>query len=220
MPAAEKLAVVSTALESPKVTVPGPDVLVHLVVTAPGGLGRPSSVTVPSRLALSGSVIAGIIAGVDRPTLRLKSGRIYRDRHFVVGRLVAVVGRQAKHVVAGQSRSSPSYPPRWRSPKLTVPGPDVLVHLVVTTPGGFGRPSSLTLPSRLAAVGQRNVRIRPGVDRRGRVRAALEPDREAVCGRLGGRMDIGVKGVDAVDLGLDRIYESLAAQAVVRVLCM
>ena len=39
------------ALALPKVAVPGPLVCVHSVVTAAGGLGRPSSVTVASRLA-------------------------------------------------------------------------------------------------------------------------------------------------------------------------
>ncbi len=57
MPSAEKLAVVSTALASPKVTVPGPLTWLQVVVTAPGGSGSPSSVTVPSRAALSGKVI-------------------------------------------------------------------------------------------------------------------------------------------------------------------
>jgi len=50
----EKLALVSTALASAKVTVPGPDTFDQVVVTAPGGFGRPSSVTVPSRLAFEG----------------------------------------------------------------------------------------------------------------------------------------------------------------------
>ena len=56
MPAAEKVAVVSTAFGLPKVTVPGPLTLLQVGVVAPGGLGRPSSVTVPSRLAEAGSV--------------------------------------------------------------------------------------------------------------------------------------------------------------------
>ena len=51
MPAALKAAVVSTAAALPKVTVPGPLTLLHAVVMLP--LGKPSSVTVPLRLALA-----------------------------------------------------------------------------------------------------------------------------------------------------------------------
>ncbi len=57
MPATEKLAVVSTNVALPKVTVPGPLIWVHVVVTTPGGLGKPSSVTVPSSAALAGRAI-------------------------------------------------------------------------------------------------------------------------------------------------------------------
>ena len=57
MPAAEKLAVVSTALSSAKVAVPGPLTWLQSVVTLPGGVGRPSSVTVASNVASSGRVI-------------------------------------------------------------------------------------------------------------------------------------------------------------------
>ena len=53
-PAAENVAVVSMAEASPNVTSPGPETLLQVVVTAPGGLGRPSSVTVPSRFAEAG----------------------------------------------------------------------------------------------------------------------------------------------------------------------
>jgi hypothetical protein len=49
--------VVSIAFGSAKVTVPGPETFDQVVVTAPGGLGRPSSVTVPSSVALAGRVI-------------------------------------------------------------------------------------------------------------------------------------------------------------------
>ena len=57
MPAAEKLALVSIAFGLAKVTVPGPETFVQVVVTAPGGLGRPSSVTVPSSAAFAGRLI-------------------------------------------------------------------------------------------------------------------------------------------------------------------
>ena len=40
-----------------KVTVPGPDSFVHCFVVDPGGVGRPSSVTVPFSVAELGSVI-------------------------------------------------------------------------------------------------------------------------------------------------------------------
>ncbi len=57
VPSVEKLAVVSTALASPKVTVPGPLTWLQVVVTAPGGFGSPSSLTVPSSVAEAGKVI-------------------------------------------------------------------------------------------------------------------------------------------------------------------
>ena len=57
MPACEKDAVVSTAAVLPNVTVPGPDIWDHVVVTCPGEVGSPSSLTVPSRLADDGSTM-------------------------------------------------------------------------------------------------------------------------------------------------------------------
>ena len=48
---------VSTVAALPNVTVPGPLTFVQVVVTAPGGFGRPSSVTVPSSVAVAGKVI-------------------------------------------------------------------------------------------------------------------------------------------------------------------
>src|SRR5437763_9294012 len=36
---------------------------------------------------------------------------------------------------------------------VTVPGPLTFVQVVVTTPGGFGSPSSVTVPFRLALAG-------------------------------------------------------------------
>jgi hypothetical protein len=56
VPSIEKLAEVFSALASPNVTVPGPLTVDHIVVNAPGGLGNPSSVAVPLRLADAGSV--------------------------------------------------------------------------------------------------------------------------------------------------------------------
>ena len=46
----------STADAFANVTVPGPSYFDQVVVTAPGGVGNPSSVTVPSSDAVSGSV--------------------------------------------------------------------------------------------------------------------------------------------------------------------
>ena len=48
---------VPAALAFWNVTVPGPLPLLQVVVTAPGGLGSPSSVTVPSSVAPAGSVM-------------------------------------------------------------------------------------------------------------------------------------------------------------------
>ena len=49
MPLVEKLAVVLRALALPKVTVPGPLIFDQLAVQAEGGLGRPSSLIVPTK---------------------------------------------------------------------------------------------------------------------------------------------------------------------------
>ncbi len=49
---------VTAAFGLPNVTVPGPLTIVQAVVNAAGGLGRPSSLTVPLKLAEAGSVIA------------------------------------------------------------------------------------------------------------------------------------------------------------------
>jgi hypothetical protein len=39
-------------------------------------------------------------------------------------------------------------------PKLTVPGPETFDHVVVSVAGGFGSPSSLAEPLRLALSGR------------------------------------------------------------------
>ena len=56
VPASEKEALVSTAFSSVNDTVPGPLCFVHVVVTAAGGFGKPSSDTVPSNIASAGKV--------------------------------------------------------------------------------------------------------------------------------------------------------------------
>jgi hypothetical protein len=57
VPSIEKLAVVFNAFALPNVTVPGPLTFDQVVVSIAGGLGNPSSVAVPLRLADAGSVI-------------------------------------------------------------------------------------------------------------------------------------------------------------------
>ena len=57
VPATEKLAVVARAAGLANVTVPGPDTADQVVVNVAGGLGRPSSLAVPDRLAEAGAVI-------------------------------------------------------------------------------------------------------------------------------------------------------------------
>ena len=56
MPEAEKLAVVETAFGLPKATVPAPLIWLHVVVVTPGGLGFPSSVTLPLKLTITGQI--------------------------------------------------------------------------------------------------------------------------------------------------------------------
>ena len=57
MPATEKVAVVARAAGFAKVTVPTPDTTDQVVVSVAGGLGRPSSLAVPDKLAAAGKVI-------------------------------------------------------------------------------------------------------------------------------------------------------------------
>src|SRR6266568_5363190 len=56
-PLVEKLAVVLNALAFANVTVPEPLNLLHPNKSSPGGIGRPSSLTVPFSVALAGSVM-------------------------------------------------------------------------------------------------------------------------------------------------------------------
>ncbi len=57
MPATLNVAVVPRAFPFWKLTVPGPLPLLQVTVTRLGGLGKPSSNTVPVRVAPAGSVI-------------------------------------------------------------------------------------------------------------------------------------------------------------------
>src|ERR1700687_4592196 len=58
VPGAAKVAVVAGAAGFPKTTPEtGPETRLHVVVSLPGGLGRPSSVAVPASVAGAGSVM-------------------------------------------------------------------------------------------------------------------------------------------------------------------
>jgi hypothetical protein len=60
VPPSEKATAVLAAFELTNVTVPGPFTLVQVYVNAPGGLGSPSSVADPFKVALSvGTVWSG-----------------------------------------------------------------------------------------------------------------------------------------------------------------
>ena len=58
-------------------------------------------------------------------------------------------------------------------PKVTVPGPLTLLHAVVTVAGGFGSPSSDTVPSSAAAAGSVIVSAAPALTVGGRLRATV-----------------------------------------------
>jgi hypothetical protein len=80
-PEALKLAVVLSAFVFPKLTVPGPLTTLQVVVNEAGGLGKPSSVTVPFRVTPEGSVVdwsepAFTIGGVFAKTERLAASRV------------------------------------------------------------------------------------------------------------------------------------------------
>ncbi len=49
----------------------------------------------------------------------------------------------------------------FASPNVTFPGPLTLLHTVVTVPGGFGSPSSPTVPSSDAVAGSVMDRLGP-----------------------------------------------------------
>ena len=55
MPAVLNDADVLVAEALPKVTAPGPETLVQVLATLPGKLGRPSSLTVPVKVATFGN---------------------------------------------------------------------------------------------------------------------------------------------------------------------
>ena len=97
MPCAEKVAVVSTADASANVTVPGPDTTLQVVVTVAGGLGRPSSVAVPSSDAASDS--ATDASGPASTVGAWFCGRTI-DGDGVGGLGFAVVGEELEHVGA------------------------------------------------------------------------------------------------------------------------
>ncbi len=73
----------STAESSPKVTVPAGPNFDQVVVTEAGGLGSPSSVTVPSRLAEDGRVIDWLVPALtDGAVLAAADGDLVRRRRL------------------------------------------------------------------------------------------------------------------------------------------
>ena len=146
MPAAENVAVESTAEESPNVTVPGPDCFDQVVVTVAGGLGRPSSLIVPSNSVFAGMEIvwslpaltvgARFVPAVGL-TVMVTSSVLINSLSLPVSLRTYVPNVEKVAVVSTTDESS----------NVTVPGPESFDQVVVTVAGGSGSPSSVTVPS-------------------------------------------------------------------------
>lgn len=148
---------VSAALALPKLTAPGPLTLLQVVVRLPGGLGKPSSLTVPCSVAVAGKVMVkfslasttggsflGMIVMVSvSVTMRSLSLALSCRVYSPVCEKVAVV--LSALLLA----------------KLTAPAPLCLLHVTITTLGGLGKPSSLTVPARETGPGKVTVCASP-----------------------------------------------------------
>src|SRR5437867_9072447 len=121
VPLAENVAVVSTKLALPNVTVPGPLTFVHVVVGV--AFGNPSSVTVPSRLAMFvGNVM------------------VWSGPAFAVGAVLAMITTSSlpdnwlslavsRNVYVPPTEKLAVVPAALVLPKVTVPGPLTLLQV-------------------------------------------------------------------------------------------
>jgi hypothetical protein len=161
-PGAENDAVVDNAEAFPNVTVPGPDTRDHVVVTAAGGFGRPSSDALPDNDAVAGNVTDWSVpafttgawfTGVLELTVIWISSLADNDESDAVRRSTYAPGAENDAVVDNADAF----------PNVTVPGPDTRDHVVVTAAGGFGRPSSDADPDNDAVAGNVTVSSAPAL---------------------------------------------------------
>jgi hypothetical protein len=125
-----------------------------VLVTVAGGLGRPSSLDEPNKLADAGKVIVWSV-----PAFAVGVWFTGTTTGFTVMVSVSLAERTLSDAV-----NFKTYVPAWPKdavvdrlfalPKVTVPGPDTLLQVFVNAAGGFGRPSSLDEPNKLADAGK------------------------------------------------------------------
>src|SRR5688572_3454862 len=114
--------------------------MLQATLTEPGGLGRPSSVAVPTSDAGAGSdtvwsepafTVGAVLTGGD--TVTTMSSEVDNTLSFAVRRRTYVPAAEKVAVVSTAAAL----------PKLTVPVPLTLLQVWVTVLGGNGIPSSL-----------------------------------------------------------------------------
>src|SRR5437762_1626477 len=139
VPDVENVAVVEAALAGENVTVPGPEVLDQVMVSA-GGAGSPSSLTVPAMTSgagkvsvLSGPAITTGAVSVAELTTTCTSSNDVSAPSLAVSRRTYVPAVENDAVVDAA----------FGGENVTVPGPEVLDQVMVSA-GGVGSPSSLT----------------------------------------------------------------------------
>src|SRR5262249_44962016 len=141
-----------------KLTVPGPLPLLQATVNIPGGLGSPSSLTVPESAADAGSVMvwlgpaSTIGAWLGRGSTVICTETTQERRLWKAGSRGAYVPATVNVAVVESAFAF------W---KLTVPGPLPLLQVSVTVPGGLGFPSSNTVPVSTAPPGSVMVWLGP-----------------------------------------------------------
>src|SRR5262245_50679497 len=153
----ENVAVVLTAFALAKLTVPGPLPLVQVTVTAPGGLGLPSSLTEPESAAPAGSVMVWLGPASTTGAVLVGSTVICTESVAESAPSLAVSRRRYVPAIENEAVVVSAL----AVPKLTVPGPLPLLQATVNIPGGLGSPSSLTVPESAADAGSVMVWLGP-----------------------------------------------------------
>src|SRR5262245_34750004 len=120
------------------------------MVTDAGGLGSPSSVTVPVSIAAAGIAIVWL-----RPAFT--AGAWFETGSTVICTWSNVVSAPSlavslsTYVPAVEKMARVSTSATFSN--VTVPGPLTLLHVVLTSAGGIGSPSSFTVASSIASAG-------------------------------------------------------------------
>ena len=126
----------------------GVGVAVGIGVSVGIGVGVGVSVGVGVGVGVSVGVGVGVAVGVDSGfTVTTNESLPVRALSLTSKLKVYVPGRANVAVVAGVDASA----------NVTAPGPLTMLHVYVNAAGGFGRPSSVADPLRLAAAGSVTV---------------------------------------------------------------